>query len=303
MLVNSPTKPLKSVAEFLQFVQGVRDTWSKVSIRPLKDTEELWFRGENSSYVAPLVPRIYRNADGGCSKGKVLKLLEAENQYCEEFKKWAFQFCANPPEDDWEWYFLMQHHNVPTRLLDWSDGALIALHFAVYRNQNIKGNPRVYILDPTWLDEYLDRKKSYAEVTRKWRSVYRSDQYLRHEWERTYLYDDTAGWKRTPLPDVPLVLDFYNTTRRIAAQRSRFVLLGTQCNWLTTMLKQIGARLTYVDFDHGYLPEIEQQLTDAGITESVIFPDMDGVGREIEQHWKSWNEGPSIKRRKRRTRR
>jgi len=37
------------------------------------------------------------------------------------------------PENKWEWYFLMQHYGAPTRLLDWSDGALVlvALYFAL----------------------------------------------------------------------------------------------------------------------------------------------------------------------------
>ena len=30
---------------------------------------------------------------------------------------------------------------------------------------------------------------------------------------------------------------------------------------------------------------IKQQLREAGITESVIFPDLDGLGREMDQLW------------------
>ena len=31
----------------------------------------------------------------------------------------------------WEWYFFMQHYGAPTRLLDWSDGDCLSLHFAL----------------------------------------------------------------------------------------------------------------------------------------------------------------------------
>jgi hypothetical protein len=32
-------------------------------------------------------------------------------------------------------------------------------------------------------------------------------------------------------------------------------------------------------------PKIRQELRDCGVTESVIYPDLDGIGREIRQIW------------------
>jgi hypothetical protein len=276
---------LGSVGEVLQFVGGLRETWTQEPKLPLKDDEELWFRGENSAYDAPLHPQLYRYANGRAAQDPIGKLLKLENSYCESFKKWAFQFCENPPDDDWEWYFLMQHHGVPTRLLDWSDGALIALHFAVYRNSAENSNPRLYVLDPTWLQTALNTSKNYGRAKRNWRRACKDTPEDRDEWDRIYLFDDEDEWKRTPLPAVPLVLDFYNITRRIAAQRSRFIVLGKRRAWLQTLSLKRMSRLKHVDIDRDRIPQIKRQLADAGITESVIFPDLDGVGREIKQQW------------------
>ena len=109
---------------------------------------DLWFRGESARHAkTSLVPKVYRPAQ------PVDELLETEYLIWQDFMRCGEQLCDVIPEDDFEWYFLMQHHGAPTRLLDWSDGALIALHFAVadFDEQERREQRIVYVLDPDWL--------------------------------------------------------------------------------------------------------------------------------------------------------
>jgi FRG domain len=120
-------EPVNSLGEFIDRVNEIRKSWG------LPKHKELWFRGESRDYGDTILrPELYRPpADFGVAIKPIEKLLSIENDLYEEFQRVAVERSDEKTSDeDWPWdsYFLMQHHNGPTRLLDWSDGALMALH-------------------------------------------------------------------------------------------------------------------------------------------------------------------------------
>ncbi len=61
------------------------------------------------------------------------------------------------PRDAWEWYSLMQHYRAPTRLLDWTDSALVAFYFALtsYKPSSPANiHPVVWALNPWTLNRW-----------------------------------------------------------------------------------------------------------------------------------------------------
>jgi hypothetical protein len=84
--------------------------------------EAKWaFRGQGRDW--PLTPTIDRYA---------LRPGVAEDYAMREFRRRAHHYLTDVPrrDDDLEWLALMQHHGVPTRLLDWTRSSEVAAFFA-----------------------------------------------------------------------------------------------------------------------------------------------------------------------------
>jgi hypothetical protein len=180
----------------------------------------------------------------------------------------------------------MQHHSGPTRLIDWSDGAMMALHFALRNKADDAYDARVYVLEPYRLAEQLKQLPDVKSVEKDWKAYvakhpsYGLDE---DEWEDAYLPADKEALAEIYVPRPPLVLDFPLITRRIAAQRSRFVVLGTEVDWLSEEFKKADSVIRAIAIAGSARAKIRQELRDSGVTESVIYPDLDGLGREMRQ--------------------
>ena len=273
-------KPKKSVGEFLDAVTTIRNYWKP------DDDEELWFRGERKYRDTRLCPQLYRPPEKRPLKA-VADLLEIEKNLFEDFGRCGAQLFDGDP-DDWDWYFLMQHHGGPTRLLDWTDGALIGLHFAL-RNNDLapKDNAVVYVLQPYLLTDYLKSLPDYDILEAQWKKYCeenRGEDFADDEWDYIYLPVNDELREKFPLPTLPILWDTAHVTRRFGAQRSRFMLLGSDPLWVQKIADEKDW-VKVITIDAGSIPKIRGELRQAGVTESVIFPDLDGLGRELLTLW------------------
>jgi hypothetical protein len=240
-----------------------------------------WFRGEqNANWLSKsgmaLRPKLYRNQEGAD------KLLSLEKEMRVAFRRCGTQLITEQrPSDKWEWYFLMQHYGCPTRLLDWSDAALVALYFAV-QSRGGEGDEYggadavVYMLDPWWLNE-----QAFADCPTT--KEYRAGGPAFCDWDaaKPYLPDENEPLKVT----CPIAMDPSHFSRRIAAQRSRFTIFGREPDHLKDLENTChDCKIAKFHVQCGAIRDIKHALKLLGISESTIFPDLEGLGRELS-YW------------------
>jgi hypothetical protein len=128
---------IHSVAAYIECISGIKKY----------ENSDLWFRGHSKpSYE--LLPSLLRTPlrfhDHNENiidpdPGDIIQTNQATyNGYSSERLLNAFKTAygkqrgkTHPPQNDWEWLCLMQHYRIPTRVLDWSTNALVALYFAL----------------------------------------------------------------------------------------------------------------------------------------------------------------------------
>lgn len=242
---------ISSISEYQKYIEYFQNRWGRA----------LWFRGvANSSYK--LIPKIYRKKiwkyDSICA-------YDITNQFIHRAKGHLPNSTAF---EKWEWYQIMQHHGLPTRLLDWTEGHLIAMYFAL-RYCSADSKPCVWVLCPYNLN-YIVTKDD---------SIFYTDKTTRDEDDKVI---DNYISDRTKLPDYPIAIYPPHVDKRLSVQKSCFTVHGKIKHGFETLYKKHDKfKLVQLKFDGSKAVDLRNALIDAGITEATLFPDLEGLAREL----------------------
>jgi len=225
---------------------------------------DLWYRGV--SHVGyELIPKVYRD-----------RLWERHENFewwlVTDFTHRARRFIPDSHSySDWEWYFTMQHYGMPTRLLDWTRGSLIALYFAV-REPSRGHIPCVYVLNPYWIDEVVNDVEEGLIYSTDIDTI--SDEHCRV----LSAYLDS----RKQAPAFPLCVEPPALNDRIHAQKSVFTVHGKYLNAFRILAKrEKNAQIAKLRFATGAAEHIKQELGEMGITEGTLFPGLEGLVKDL----------------------
>jgi len=245
-----------TVGQFIDHATKLAEQWCK------EQQFAPWFRGQPSASFQ-LLPSKYREPNQN--------LIEIDCRF--DFRTLGYPFLegvAREPKSEWEWYFLMQHFGLPTRLLDWSESALVALYFALIDppGKRPKDNPVVWMLDPWAVNDLIAKKGA---------RIFSAED---DEMKRYLPLNDRAP--RIPLRPVSIQAPY--ASRRITAQKGRFTLHGRAKQGLESY-PQLKGYLHKIEVSRRSREEIIRQLATAGVTITAVFPDITNLATELREYW------------------
>jgi hypothetical protein len=235
-------------------------------------SETRWFRGIGN-HAYDLKPTLFRHPGIAA-----LKPLELERTLLTRFRQRSIPFLPHRIEEDWELLFLMQHHGVPTRLLDWTENPYVALYFALVscRRDTATGaypDCCVWSLDPVaWNRAVLD------DITFAGGVLVTSDRQLDSHKPGI----NESLFRRRPVA----MYGSYNSPR-IVAQRGTFTVFGSDVAPMEAVQATVPAItdnvLSKLTIPGSSVASMLKALSSIGYTDSVLFPDLDGLAREIKR--------------------
>jgi hypothetical protein len=247
MSVDEPAF-VRSTEDLVRRIRSDRSGWSHA-----------WFRGEPKVECSQsLLPKLYRPISG---RGP-----HHENKLLQHFRlrapTFSYPLCPGREETD-KWLFLAQHVGLPTRLLDWTEGALVALHFALQCK-----NPVVWMLNPIELNNCSCSAGSKSDqFPLTWIENNLGSVNINGAWE-----EDRKGVA------LPVAIFPTSTHPRVSVQRSCFTVHGKEKSSLAVLVPE---QLRCYVIDPAARTQMMEDLRLLGISHSTLFPDLDGLAKDL----------------------
>lgn len=262
----------KRPASFQEFVELVEE---RQATSPLS----LWFRGCGKT-TFQLQPTLYRHR----SKRSLGELELLERELMVRFRQRSIPFTNRLLVDEWDVLFFMQHYGIPTRLLDWTENPFIGLYFAVMSSPfsgklkagvptlSFSSDAAVWMLDPVAWNKHALRHQGFDRGI-----LSPADEALQSYKPQTRFNDMNI---------FPVAIYGAHNSPRIVAQRGAFTIFGKSTKSMEEAFdtdRFPKECLTKVIFEKDVLEKIRRSVLLHGTTESVVFPDLEGLAKEIKR--------------------
>lgn len=277
----------KSVTEVIELIKSKFS-----SLRDENEIQNLWFRAEKINIITPLIPTSYRERDGKGDEDVYYERKEIEGDLKASFSRYSKMFISHNriPDNEWNNYFLMQHYGAETRLLDWTESALVSIYFAV-ENDLKKDDFKIWILNPYRLNKSTTKlingfKNGFSGIyfpqSSKKDFLFDTDNKLNFdELHRKYLkMDFDLKEESYPLAIYPYLFD-----ERMKAQKACFTIFGNQINGLLDNSDR-DKFLQSIVIDGKAKNDIKKELSWLGISKESVYPGLDSVCKDIQEKFR-----------------
>ncbi|MCH8878231.1 MAG: FRG domain-containing protein [Chloroflexi bacterium] len=239
------------------------------------------FRGQSDASW-PLEPKLHRSlADGGrLNAPEPAGMLEHENAATMKFK--AAAPIQLPPavldsmNADIDWWPVMQHYGVPTRLLDWTESAYLGVYFASRASPGIDG-ALFFFHVPTLARQMKSIFGDDADLPTGARNVKKAfaDPEAPHA-----LY---AVERKTALPDRMLLQQSVFTVCRNVSGNHEAILEEALSGLNTASRRLFGKFVIQANQKRDFM----RRLRSMNISAESLFPGLDGIGLSIDESLRS----------------
>lgn len=243
---------------FLKFIDEILTHAN--TIVATNEVNEIYYRGHS---------RLSYSLQPGLARIKTDDLSRLEDRLFSGFAQYGNHLVSSY-KSTWDILYVMQHHGLPTRLLDWSESLMTALYFAI-RNSAEEEDAAIWVLDPYALNN-IDAKEEELDILEYLDIMYPAGYYN--------YFVDTRMPEFGTFPLKTLAIGPTSPTSRIINQSGVFTFHNQREFYKPLdevyphVVKRFVLHREYFNYARIFLIQCK-------MNEFSMFPDLDGLSRYI----------------------